>query len=1834
MAEVKRAISSRRGYHTHLKKLLQSVEECLSTTTTSPLTTDQIATLRDLHEQLTRKDSLIAALDTKILEALENDEEIEAEIVQTEEITSLISTAKAKITHRLTPTSAEAAAARHEETLPATHSPPAPPECPIREPVSLTRLPKLDLPHFSGNPLFWQAFWDSFEAAVHSNTALTGVQKLSYLRAQLKGDASKVIAGFQLTNANYTHSVALLQERFGQSYKQIDAHMQALINLPTPSQSYTSLREFHDTIESHIRSLASLGKTEDSYGSLLVSIIFGKLPGKVKQNLARAHGKREWTVTELQAAVLNELYILEMGSQVEEKLPPTAAFVAGTSKPIVKSKAQCPFCKGPHAPSLCTTITDPKQRTDIIRQDRLCFNCLGHHKISSCNSKHRCHHCCRKHHTSLCSLGDQSNYTVNPPSTPINTVRQQNNSTTQPVQLQPAGVHSVTSTPSQSTGVCPTSSAQHQPVSQLQPATQFTQLQPTAQPTGTYSVTLPPQHSNACLLKTAVARVTSRNRCVEANILLDEGSQRSFVTEELASILDLQPYSKELLTISSFGTKHPVSHHLNVSRVTLLTRSGEELELSVLVVPFIATPLQNCTSLDFSELPHLQGLQLAHPLISDSEFAISLLIGADFYWDIVGDKIIRGSGPTAVESKLGYLLSGPTHQGHPYSMATNVSMIATPTQGDFDLERFWTLESIGISQATDGAYVARFPWRTHHPPLPSNYTVAERRTRQLAKRLATQPKLLQLYHQIIADQEARDFIERVDTSSEYADTHYIPHHAVEKDSPTTPIRIVFDCSCRQSASHPSLNDCLEIGVPCSNDLCSILIRFRVHQFGFSGDIEKAFLNIRLHPDNRDYTRFFWLSNPADPSSQFHIYRFKVVPFGATSSPFILNAVLQHHLKQHNTAVSRDMQISLYVDNIITGCDTEDAAVDYYKQARAIMCSGMFNLRSWSSNSNKLMTNAVQDKTADDHNTVNVLGLQWDPTNDLLSLVAKPFLLTNNHLITKRQVLQAASKIFDPFGFISPVVVRAKILIQKLWQLKVTWDEPLNDDLQAEWKNVATDLNVAHLFSVSRRYFAIHIDHPSIHCFVDASQQAYGAIVFLVQGKQVSFVLAKTRVAPLKTLTIPRLELMAALVATRLTNFVLEAIPTCDPSIFVWSDSQIVLHWVSSQKPLPTFVNRRITEMKSLLPNATWKYCPTAENPADLLSRGTTIDALMSSSLWNHGPKWLPDPSEWPSPQLLPIPPLVLAAAVETEFVPSKPTLPDTGLHCVISIKRYSTLRKLLAVTAYVIRFTDSLRAPADQRRIGPISAEEYAMARLRWLKDTQQSVYDKEIDNLQQLTRRSKTPRLLLVRQLRLLIDAKGFLRCGGRIHNAPLSDLTKFPYLLPAKHPFSRLIIWDIHRDLYHSGTNATLTALRQTYWIPAARQYIKSALRTCVICRRVSGKPYPTPDPAPLPSIRTQNVRPFTYSGVDFSGALYVRHRGEELKVYLCLFTCATSRALHLEIVQDLSTETFLLAFRKFAARLSLPTMMISDNASTYLSAADELKALMQSPEVKRELGKRGVSWKFIPKKAPWWGGFWERMVGLTKSALKKVLGRRHISLTTLETVIVEIEAALNDRPLTFVSSEQGDIEPLTPAHLLHGRRITCLPHEVVEEDEFTDPTYGEVCGNAKLLATILQNFQKRWRHEYLTSLREVHRATGSNSQTVRTGDVVLIHDDTPRATWKMGIVEDLMTGGDGIVRAVTLRTASGLTNRPVTKLYPLELTVTTQPEFEQSKIHQTEKVDATTAKSSDLATLDCTTPMGLSTSTRPQRLAARKATVKMKKWTRTLACCPPEDVATPEH
>ena len=212
-------------------------------------------------------------------------------------------------------------------------------------------------------------------------------------------------------------------------------------------------------------------------------------------------------------------------------------------------------------------------------------------------------------------------------------------------------------------------------------------------------------------------------------------------------------------------------------------------------------------------------------------------------------------------------------------------------------------------------------------------------------------------------------------------------------------------------------------------------------------------------------------------------------------------------------------------------------------------------------------------------------------------------------------------------------------------------------------------------------------------------------------------------------------------------------------------------------------------------------------------------------------------------------------------------------------------------------------------------------------------------------------------------------------------------------------------------------------------------------------------------------------------------------------------------------------------------MPRQVISDNASTYLSAAEELKQLFQSPSLKKPFSNRGIEWKFIPKRAPWYGGFWERLIGMTKTVIKKVLGRARINLIALQTLVTEIEAVLNDRPLTYVSSDVNDIEPLTPAHLIYGRRIISLPYPHVDEDEIEDPDFinDSEARRAKSQALRLKHFESRWRKEYLTSLREFHKNTGKNEQSVRVGDVVLIHSEKARLLWHMAVIESLIRGKD---------------------------------------------------------------------------------------------------------
>ena len=375
-----------------------------------------------------------------------------------------------------------------------------------------------------------------------------------------------------------------------------------------------------------------------------------------------------------------------------------------------------------------------------------------------------------------------------------------------------------------------------------------------------------------------------------------------------------------------------------------------------------------------------------------------------------------------------------------------------------------------------------------------------------------------------------------------------------------------------------------------------------------------------------------------------------------------------------------------------------------------------------------------------------------------------------------------------------------------------------------------------------------------------------------------------------------------------------------------------------------------------------------------------------------------------------------------------PTTPNTetlgtqpfGLHAIIDINRFPSLTKLLRVTALVRGFITCLQT---KRKFTGITSTDLEEAETLWINTVQKSTFPEEIENLQQNNRQG-----CLIKQLKLFLDEKGMLRCYGRLHNATIAYDAKFPILLPKYHQFTDLVIEDAHSKVLHAGVGTTLVHIRQRFWIINGRQRVKAILHKCVKCRKVTGTSYRQPVTPPLPKCRVTESQPFAITGVDFSGAMNIKSESGSNKAYICLFTCAVTRAVHLEVVPNLSTATFLHAFRRFVARRSLPQKMISDNASTYTLAAEELRQLFRKQKVNEYLTYLCTEWQFIPKRAPWFCGFWERLIGMTKTLIKKVLGKAQITFTELATIVTEIEAVINNGRLTYVSHSINDAEPLT--------------------------------------------------------------------------------------------------------------------------------------------------------------------------------------------------------------
>ncbi|XP_043228647.1 uncharacterized protein LOC122384903 [Amphibalanus amphitrite] len=744
----------------------------------------------------------------------------------------------------------------------------------------------------------------------------------------------------------------------------------------------------------------------------------------------------------------------------------------------------------------------------------------------------------------------------------------------------------------------------------------------------------------------------------------------------------------------------------------------------------------------------------------------------------------------------------------------------------------------------------------------------------------------------------------------------------------------------------------------------------------------------------------------------------------------------------------------------------------------------------------------------------------------------------------------------------------KVLFQQLWLLGLEWDEPLGDELSETFRRWVAGLSELPSVRIPRCFMLkgvcwSNVQGLEIHVFADASTKGYGCVSYVRYclpsgGFGVTFVMARARVAPVRTVTLPRLELLACLLAARLARHVSTALelPSSVP-VFCWTDSTVALAWVrSSPAKWKQFVRNRVGEIQELTDPSSWGHVSSTDNPADAASRGLMADQLIGSSLWLRGPEWLLSSGRPPAEsQLFVSEELVNEGPEDREdtdrvlstqasadgLIPPVVLMSQPGAEsrdCVFPVERWSSLTKAVRVTAWVRRFVLNLRHPESRDLSAELSYEELCQAKAVLIQQTQRASYRFEYSALEQGKAVSRSSPLY---RLAPYLAEDGLLRRRGRLQMSDLSADEKHPIILPKCH-LSRLIVRFQHRLMCHAGVGTLLCALRRTYWIVSARRIAKSVKRECLACQR-QDSPACCEPAGPLPRVRVTESSPFSVTGIDFAGPLFsVDQPGK--KFYVCLFTCGTTRAVHLELTDALSLPAFVMALRRFAARRGWPAVIYSDNAATFKACAARLRDTMadSAPE-----------WRFIVPSAPWYGGWWERLVRSVKVGLRKALGRRCLTRAELETVLHEIESCINSRPLTFVTDDSACDEPLTPNHFLIGRGSVFGP-DVVEDPE--NVSVSSLCQRESVRRSRLEQFWRVWREDYVRNLPALVPNFKSRGG-LRVGSVVMIHrDNVPRLQWPWGTVERLHPGKDGIVRSVDVRTCKGVYTCAVQRLHRLEI------------------------------------------------------------------------------
>ena len=1129
---------------------------------------------------------------------------------------------------------------------------PAPAVLPATNNMSfmIKSLQPLSIPEFSGTSSEWAHFRDMFKALIHEQN-YPKVLKLAHLKSYLKGEALEVISRLNVSEENYETAWESLSLFYENERRLVHNHLTALFSVkPMTTNSHSEVRRILNETLSSLDALTSMNRSTHYWSDIIVHMLVNNMDKSTRLDWEKSLGRTSVVpnLDRVKSFLQGQALIYESvertnksstASHTESKKAKGNASLqvsmnaSSTKEGGAKGKPsyKCYFCKEEHSIYKCPKFQQKSvsDRRIFVIQNKRCVNCLGAHPSKECKSKFKCKECSARHS----SLLHDPNWKPDASTLkPADAEKQSNN-------------HESDMTVPQNQMLRPT-------------APPF----PSSNSRGFSGITQSVRGRTGVLLGTARVMVEGPDgRQVSARALIDNCSQPSFISEDLFHELGLTGTPTES-SVSAVGGVRTVSpRELTKFKIHPHFRSKFSCEVEALVVPKVCSyspPLSQLTT----NLLYLSHLQLADPAFLDKA-EVQVLLGADIHAQIVQGQIVRGrpDEPVATQSLLGWIISGSIPLSSYHTSIVSLHCAANDNLSDL-IQNFWKQEELpsakyltaeeeqsenhfvkNFRRDGQGRYIVRLPFKDSSAMLRGDsYRKAEAMLRRMELRFARDPEFKKLYFEFMSGYLSEGHMIPVPRDSSLSksreETFFLPHHGVLKpNSTTTKLRTVFNGSSRTSLNI-SLNSVLLAGPNLLPELPDLISAWRLYKYVFVADIKQMFRQIKLHPDDFHHQAILWRFDPNDP---IQVYYLTTVTYGLICSPFLATRTLRQLAYDYQVQFPLAFDIiskECYMDDLLSGGHSLELTLEKQSQLIKSLKEGGFELRKWLSNKPEVLSQLPVEYLASDPASIfetsapfAVLGLNWHAGEDVFSFKVQCTQIEGD--ISKRKVLSRIAQIFDPMGWLAPVVVSAKIFMQSLWLLKCNWDDPLPPDYVEQWEEWVSRLSSINGIAIPRFVnYAPSSTCCEIHGFADASQRACAAVLYLrVIDKGVSsciLLAAKTKVAPIKTLSIPRLELLGADVLAKLAHHYCSILPMKIESVHLWSDSKDVLFWLRKHpSSWQTFVANKCSSIQTLLPFAHWHHVKSSENPADVASRGIDPELLASHTLWWQGPGWLRDSSE-------------------------------------------------------------------------------------------------------------------------------------------------------------------------------------------------------------------------------------------------------------------------------------------------------------------------------------------------------------------------------------------------------------------------------------------------------------------------------------------------------------------------------------------------------------------------------------------------------------------------------